>query len=74
MTVSGRRGKFRVELTGKEPGVIWQFHSFYQCFIRRQAANDQPGLFDLWQQVVVDLIAVTMALFNLLTAVDLVSF
>ena len=74
MTISWCRGKFRVKLTGKEPGVIWQLHCFYQCLVKRQTANHQTRLFNLRKQVIVDLITVAVALLNLFAAIDFVSF
>ncbi len=71
MAGARRRGEFGVELHADEPGMhgLRQFHDLGQILARRARRDDQPGFFQFRHVMVVDFIAVAMALVDFI-AVD----
>ena len=60
-----------MELAGQEPAMLWQLYSFHQSFVSgRITADNQPRLFQPGNIMVVDLIAVAMALYNFFLAIN----
>ena len=62
MSLTGRRGEFRVELTAHEPGVIWNLNHFYQHTIRRFANELQASIRQHLEIIVVELVAMAVSL------------
>lgn len=60
MTVTGRGSEFRVELASDEPWMIRCFDHFNQRTVAGATGNLQASLNQLWQQIVVHFIAMTM--------------
>ena len=65
----GRRGELRVELAGDEPRMRAQLDEFHQA-VRRESGEAQAGRGQLLEIVIVEFIAVAMALENRFLAVD----
>ena len=64
--------KLRVELNAHEPGVVGQLHDLHQTPVGGQSGQYQPRPGQLLAEVVVELIAVAVALGDLLRAVGLI--
>src|SRR5205809_4806879 len=58
----GSRAELRVELAGNEPGVVGELDDLDQAAVRREPAEDHPGLAHHLAVLVVELEAVTMPL------------
>src|SRR5256885_2260173 len=71
MAAAGGRGEFRVELAADEPGMRWQLDHLAQLLARREAGNAQALVLQPLDVLVVDFIAVAVALVDHVRAVDL---
>src|SRR5712692_2914186 len=71
MTAAGRRGEFRVELAADEPRMRRQLDHFAQLLALSQAGNAQALVLQSLHVLVVDLVAVAVALVDHIRAVDL---
>ena len=74
MSISGRGGEFRVELTGEKPGVVRDFYDFYQRAVGRTTRDPETCLGQEIQVIVIELIAVTMAFENDLLTINFPQF
>src|SRR5256885_14801467 len=71
MAAAGGRGEFRVERAADEPGMRWQLDHLAQLLALREAGNAQALVLQPLDVLVVDFIAVAVALVDHLRAVDL---
>src|SRR5947209_16543185 len=71
MAAAGRRGEFRVELAADEPRMRRQLDHLAQLLALGQAGNAQALVLQSLHVLVVDLVAVAMALVDHIRAVDL---
>ena len=53
--------EFGVEVAGKEPGMVGQFHDFHELAVRRSAGDDEALFHELFAEGIVELVAVAMA-------------
>lgn len=63
--------EFRVELYADVEGVIADLHGLYDVSVRGGAADAQTGCFQLIAEVIIEFIAVTVTLVNLIFAIAL---
>jgi hypothetical protein len=73
VSVTRCRGKFRVELAGEKPGVVFQLDHFYQAVITGCSTDGQAGFDQLLHIVIVKFITVTMAFNDRIAAIYLTS-
>src|SRR5437879_4614349 len=71
MAAAGRRGEFRVELAADEPRMRRQLDHLAQLLALGEAGNAQALVLQSLHVLVVDLVAVAMALVDHIRAVDL---
>ena len=72
MSITRRRGEFWVELTAYEPRVVWNLNDFHQHTIDRFPYQLQARLCKHIDIVIVELVTMTMTLYDLLLAIALV--
>ena len=66
MGIEGFGFQFRVELDADEPGMFGNLDNLRQAAVRRHAGEQDAGFFQLFAVGDVDLVAVAVALGNLL--------
>ena len=70
MAVHWARSKFRMKLAAQKPRVILKFDNLNQFAVRRPAAQEHSFFREWLDVLIVEFIAVTMALEDFLTAVE----